>query len=106
MNRVFLDVQDGTVGIQTISPGDLEASMFDDIIGLCGHLIDHCDRSLRGHLNRCFAGGLPPDGTYLMSVDENPGQWLRKQSSQTEANKAVDPTPVSAPRNSAGSSED
>ena len=76
LNRVIVRVDDKGFELHTVKLYTILDSGLQQTIRLCDHLIDHCVSKLQGCCG-CIVGA--PKGTYVLSLDADPKEWLLKK---------------------------
>jgi hypothetical protein len=77
LNKVIVHVDNaGFVELHTVSPFTMLDSGLQQTLLLCEHLIKHCVLKVGDYCHH-FVGVAP--GTYVLSIDENPAEWLMKR---------------------------
>lgn len=77
LNKVIVHVDNaGFVELHTVSPFTMLDSGLQQTLLLCDHLIKHCVLKVGDYCHH-FVGVAP--GTYVLSIDENPAEWLMKR---------------------------
>jgi hypothetical protein len=76
LNKVFVSVDDIGFELHTVSPFTMLDTGLQKTISLCDRLVKCCVSKLRDHCHH-FAG--VRKGIYVLSIEENPAEWLLKK---------------------------
>jgi len=76
LNKVIVRVDDTGFELHTISPFTMLDTGLQQTISLCNRLIEHCVSKVQAYCHHFVGVG---KGTYVLSIDGNPTEWLLKK---------------------------
>ena len=76
LNRVIVRVDDTGFELHTVSPFTMLDTGLQQTITLCDRLIEHCVSKVHAYCRHFIGVG---KGIYVLSVEENPAEWLLKK---------------------------
>jgi len=76
LNKVIVHIDDAGFQLHTVSPFTMLDSGLQQTISLCDRLIEHCVSKVRGYCHHFVGIGR---GTYVLSIEGNPAEWLMKK---------------------------